>query len=370
MKQTEIWIDQQQTLDQFLASIRDIVAVDTEFVKRRTFFHQPALMQLATADTIALVDLVAPINIERLEQILLDPKVTKVAHGSSEDLLMLRQCFGVVPKGWVDVQIAMGLVFTEPTLSYAGLVERLLGIELEKEEQTSNWLKRPLREDQLSYAARDVAYLIECWQRLQQQLTAKNRLSWFEQDMALFLEQEHDAPGLEFRKYGSPRQIEHDRLPVLRRLFETRNAYARARDIPLSWLASNQDLVFLAQHPRGKRRELVAEFGVKRTRRFQQWLAQARRDAKVDKVEPTASHRLPRSRVDRVVKRLKPVVAELAEELSLSPQVLATSNTLREWTQNFLKDATPPTHQTQWRTRIVAEPVKAALEQHESARNT
>ena len=57
-------------------------------------------MQLATADAIALVDLVAPLNIERLEQILLDPKITKVAHGSSEDLLMLRQCFGVVPRAW------------------------------------------------------------------------------------------------------------------------------------------------------------------------------------------------------------------------------------------------------------------------------
>ena len=151
-------------------------------------------MQLAVPGSIVVVDLLAPLNLSEVERVLADQRVTKVVHGSSEDLELLRRCFGFEVAAWVDLQIAMSLISTEAMISYSGLVERLFGESLPKGKQNSKWLKRPLDADQIAYAAMDVRYLIEIWQQLRLELVRKGRLSWFEEDMRVFLDHAEDRP--------------------------------------------------------------------------------------------------------------------------------------------------------------------------------
>lgn len=360
---SEVWVDTQDRLDQFLSSVDSVVGVDTEFVRRKTFFHEPALLQLAVPGSIAVIDLLAPLNLTGVERMLADSHIAKIAHGSSEDLELLRRCFGFEPSAWMDMQIAMSLLSTEPSISYTNLVERLFNISLPKEEQNSKWLKRPLDKDQIAYSASDVEYLVEIWQMLKSELAKEARLPWFEEDMEVFLTREYEKPGLEFRSIAGAPSLNAKQLQVLRGLCEIRLCYARSRNLPQNWLATDKELMFLASDPGIRKKDMIETFGRKKGERLLHWLQRAIRFGKQDRVVPVDRRLRERNRTIALVAELKPIVTKLAEELSVATQMLATNHMLNQWANQYLINRTVPTHKTKWRSELVAKPVHDKLKQ-------
>jgi len=194
------------------------LAVDTEFMRRNTYYPQVALLQLCGGDEAFLVDPLRIEDLDGLRALLTAPAVTKLLHSCSEDLEVFRCWLGVLPEPLVDTQRAAALLGEAFGLGYRALVERLCGISLDKGETRSDWLRRPLSDSQCHYAALDVTELLPAWRVLRERAEDRGRVAWVleegEEARAALAERERDLHG-RIKGAGrlSPRQTE-----VLRRL--------------------------------------------------------------------------------------------------------------------------------------------------------
>ena len=161
------------------ASLADVVdaiagtdryAIDTEFHRERTYFPALALVQLAWEDRIVLVDPTVPDLTSELTR-LFSLDVEAVFHAAQQDLDVLTHAVGAVPARLFDTQLAGGFVgYGTPSL--VALLSAELGITPPKGDRLTDWLRRPLTDDQCRYAAADVAYLIAVQDRLTAELGA------------------------------------------------------------------------------------------------------------------------------------------------------------------------------------------------------
>ena len=155
------------------------LALDTEFVRTRTFYSNIGLLQIADLDTCYLVDPLRISDWTEFSVLLADSRCCFVIHSCSEDLNLLFTALKVLPARVFDTQLAAAFLNMGYSLSYQSLVSELLGIDVVKDETRSDWLRRPLTDTQISYAAADVNYLLQLQALLEQQLQDKGGLEWF-----------------------------------------------------------------------------------------------------------------------------------------------------------------------------------------------
>ena len=175
------WIDDEAGLADLIAALRAeaLYGIDTEFHRERTYWPQLALVQIGWPGGIALVDPTA-VDIGPLREILSGPG-TCIMHAADQDLEVLERACGVVPSTLFDTQVAAGFLgFSSPSLT--SLAERLLGLRLTKGDRLTDWMQRPLTEGQRTYAAADVAHLLDLHAELVRRLDECDRRSWAEQE--------------------------------------------------------------------------------------------------------------------------------------------------------------------------------------------
>jgi len=173
-----------------------VVAIDTEFVWERTYYPRLGLVQLAWEpegpDDIAVALLDAPaLDLRPLGELLGDPDVVKILHDATQDLTILRREAGGEPTNIFDTQRASGFVALPATLSLQDLLREVMGVEIGKDEQRTDWLRRPLSDAQTAYAAADVRYLPEVRRRLLDRAHTRGRTAWITEEM-----QRYERPGL------------------------------------------------------------------------------------------------------------------------------------------------------------------------------
>jgi ribonuclease D len=152
------------------------VAVDTEFMREKTYFPQLCLIQLATPDHIACIDPLAFGDLGPLKALLHDPAVLKVFHACRQDLeIFLRLMDGSLPEPIFDSQIAAMVCGFGEEVAYETLVNRLAKAKLDKSSRFTDWSRRPLSEAQLAYAAGDVRFLLPARDRLETMLRREQR---------------------------------------------------------------------------------------------------------------------------------------------------------------------------------------------------
>ncbi len=157
-------------------------ALDTEFHRERSYYANVALLQLAWPGRCALIDPLA-VDLEPFGEVLEGPGLA-VLHASTQDLEVLLRACGVVPRRLFDTQLAAGFLgFSTPSLS--SLVERVLDVHLPKASRLTDWLRRPLSDDQLTYAAADVLHLLDLTDALVKELDGTGRLVWAEEECEL-----------------------------------------------------------------------------------------------------------------------------------------------------------------------------------------
>ncbi|HPO24386.1 MAG TPA: ribonuclease D, partial [Arenimonas sp.] len=178
------WIDSPERLEAHFASWsgHKTVALDTEFVREKTYYPQLALVQLGVPGEILLIDPLVPGIPEVLKPWLLNPDICKIIHSPSEDLQAFSRGTGAVPVNIFDTQAAAALCGMGAGLGYQKLIETVTGTVLEKGETRSDWLKRPLTDSQCRYAADDVLYLHQVHELLSEKLQSLNRLHWLQAD--------------------------------------------------------------------------------------------------------------------------------------------------------------------------------------------
>ena len=158
-------------LEEFAAHLRTQprVGLDTEFLRERTYRAQLCLVQLASPSAAACIDPLALRQLAPLADVLGSPTVLKVMHASRQDLEVLLPIAGVTQPVF-DTQIAAGLMGLPAQIGYAEAVRRLLGHELAKSHTRTDWSRRPLSAEQITYALDDVNYLLPLAERLQEEL--------------------------------------------------------------------------------------------------------------------------------------------------------------------------------------------------------
>ena len=138
----------------------NLLGIDTEFIRDKTYYPILSLIQLAVNNKVFIFDCVKKNkNLKILREILNDDKYVKIFHDSEQDIEIINDFFNIDLKNYFDTQLANAFIDTELNISYKNLVSRYLDINIDKEQQTSNWLRRPLNKNQIKYAANDYNWL-------------------------------------------------------------------------------------------------------------------------------------------------------------------------------------------------------------------
>lgn len=343
-----LWITSPEQLEQRRALRPQRIGLDTEFIRERTYWPQLALVQMAVGDEILLIDPLAPGMTQALVPWLEDTGITKIMHSASEDLVAFLHACGCVPRPLFDTQIAAAMAGLAGGMGYQKLVAQITGVELEKGEQRSDWMRRPLSDSQLHYAAADVVHLFALHDHLQAALAERGRTQWQQQDADRLVDGVA-ADQLETWPHLSLRAAQF--LPaaaqrVLLRLLRWRDVQARQSDKPRSWILDNELACSLAKQPPADPAALQAV--LERHPKAPKKLADALWQAVSTPLPDEASMPLAVDNSDRLrapLKRLQQAVAARSAELGLPDGLLASRKVLEAWIEN----GQPPASLTPWR---------------------
>lgn len=168
------------------------IAIDTEFIRNNlTYYPKLSLIQISYGEKSFIVDALVPeIDLSFIKKMMLNQGIIKVFHSCQQDIESLLTVFKCVPTPIFDTQVAaMFCHYYHDFIGYSKVVEQYQGIALDKiKAKNSDWLRRPLSEDQLDYAINDVVYLYDLYQILCNKLEESNRMSWFQEEMELLVD--------------------------------------------------------------------------------------------------------------------------------------------------------------------------------------
>lgn len=339
-----------------------IVALDTEFHRERTYFPRIALVQLAWADQVALIDPLA-VDLGPLAEIL-DGPATTVIHAASQDLEVLLRSCGTVPRVLFDTQIAAGFVgMSTPSLS--SLVEREFGTRLPKGDRLTDWLQRPLTAAQLDYAASDVVYLVELWRRLTEQLDARGRLPWAAAECELLRGRARMSrpPEDAWQRIKEARQLRGSTLNVAKAVAAWREHRAIEVDQPVRFVMADIAVVTIAQRAPTTADQLKSIRGVD-DRHARGETARQLLDAVAEgKAAPVEKRKGPAP--SELSRELRPAVglvsswiSQMARDVELDTTLLATRSDL----ESFLRGDPDSRLATGWRAELVGGPIRRLVE--------
>lgn len=244
-------IDRQDALAAFVAEAAQApwLAVDTEFMRERTYYPRLCLLQVATEERVACIDPIALGDIEPILEVLFDTRIDKVFHAAGQDLEVIYHIAGRVPTPVFDTQIAAALAGFGDQCGYARLVQELVGVELPKVHTRADWARRPLSEAELNYAADDVIYLRAVYLRLLENLRARHRLEWLKDDFTALVDpaRYRPDPHSAWRRVKGWMQLKPRQQQVLLRLARWRELRAMALDRPRRWILKDDVLLDMAR---------------------------------------------------------------------------------------------------------------------------
>lgn len=216
-------------------------AIDTEFERSRTFYLNPALLQIKCDEQVYLVDIAIP----DIAQMVFEPMKGIILHSGSEDLELYHQVTGHKPKRVYDTQVAAALSGYDLHTSYLNLVKDIMDVELDKGMSRSDWLARPLSDAQLQYAVEDIAYLDEFKSVLTEQFTNKGLDGLFNVLMRQMIDQLSEDQHSEklFQKLVKSERLQHQEAQKLWLLLNWRDQVAKARNKPRNWILKPPQMI-------------------------------------------------------------------------------------------------------------------------------
>jgi ribonuclease D len=225
------------------AASSKVLAVDTEFLRERTYRPKLCLIQLATsADDIVAVDPLAISDLTPVAELFKNPSITKILHACSQDLEVIDGAMGCVPSPMFDTQLAASFLGHRMQMGYGALVEAYTGVHLAKAESLTDWSRRPLDPEQLTYAEDDVRYLPGIYEQMIDELTKADRLQIVLPEMQALLDPSHyrHDPMDAYRHLKRATSLTRKQLAVGREACAWRERLAAKRNIPRKWVLSDE----------------------------------------------------------------------------------------------------------------------------------
>ena len=344
----------------------DAVAVDTEFMRRNTFYPQPALLQLNATGHAWLIDPLAIKDLDPLKEWMSKSESIKLLHSCSEDMEVFRHWLGVVPAPLVDTQRIAPLVGEPAGLGYRAIVGRLSGVEIDKGETRSDWLKRPLTESQCHYAALDVLELLPVWGVLLERAEALGRQDWLLRDADDFFSGQEERDREPFRRVKGAGRLSRRSLEVLRQLWEWRESRARDADRPRGWVLDDKACIAIAT-TLPTHTGALAELDVlppavlrKQGDRLLEIVKAAR---EIDESDLPAAAPRPLGGAQRdQLKSAKAQLKVIGESLDIAPEALMAGADLELLVREASGEVVSiPKRWTGWRQELVVEPLRKHL---------
>ncbi len=343
-----------------------VIAVDTEFIRRSTYFPITGLIQISEGDKAVLIDPLAIDEWQPLKALMVNPSVMKVFHACSEDMDVFDRLLGVLPTPFYDTQIGEAYASAQWSLSYVKLIFEYLQIAVDKDETRSDWLQRPLTEAQKRYAALDVVYLAKVYPMQIARLEAKNMLEWVMEDCeSLKWQYQMNAdPEQNWDGVKTAWRLPPAGLTLLRLLFIWRDEQARKEDVPKGQILKDRTLWSLAKimptHHKaiseaeeitGRQHRLYGETVLKKVALVNELSA--------DQYQRPLEIPLP-SQAGELTKAIKSFVRERADALGIAPEAMMKRKLLDPLVRHLF-DGTDIDWQnpalTGWRRKEIVDPV-------------
>ena len=336
-------------------------AIDTEFHRERSYFPRVALIQINNGSEIVLIDPFA-VDPAPLKDLLESP-ATAVLHAASQDLEVFTHWANAMPTKIFDTQLAAGFTGLS-TPSLAALHDRVLHISLPKTSRLTDWLARPLTEDQLDYAASDVLHLLELRDRIVADLESRGRLKWAEDECEQLLQVPRGRrdPDEAWRRIKAVRQLKGASLGAARALASWRENKAADLDQPVRFILSDLALVGIAQ-----RRPKDAE-QLRSVRRVDDRLARGEGGETILRLVAEGAELPPPPRTGAPKREARPDlrpavalvaawVAQLSRELSIDSALLGT----RADIEALVRGDDEARLSIGWRAQLAGEPIRRLM---------
>jgi len=335
--------DEQQLIDvcqQFAQS--DVLAVDTEFVRTRTYYPKLGLLQVCDGRILALIDPVTIDDLSPFWQLMSNANIRKVLHACSEDLEVFLRA-NCKPENMIDSQIMMAFLGHGLSMGYAAMIQHFTEIELDKSESRTNWLKRPLTDKQITYAQADVKFLIQVYPTIVEQLKAKELFVNVLDESQKLINKKFTTIDSD-RLYLSIKQnwrLNRQQLNNLKHLAKWRYQRAQQRDLPLNFVVKETTLMAVAQYAPQNVGVMASIKGIDlldvrhQGKAMLAILRQAANDKEVDYPEIVV-------RLDQypgykgMYKKIKTFIAEVAEQAGLSSDILASKKQINQYLSCYL----------------------------------
>ncbi len=247
----EHYVETPEQLEALCKTIRTSswLALDTEFMREKTYYPKLCLLQVCDGNVAACVDPLRLKTLTPLLEIIMDPAIRKIFHAGRQDLEIFHHLWGHLPAPVFDTQLSASLLGLGEQVGYANLVQQILGVELSKAHTRADWSKRPLQEGQLRYALDDVVYLGEMYLEIERRLTSLGRNHWMEEEFRLLADSDTytQAPNDAWRKIRGIQRMKRSQLVVLQALAAWRENQAIKMNRPRRWLVKDEVLVELAR---------------------------------------------------------------------------------------------------------------------------
>ncbi len=340
------------------------VALDTEFLREKTYYPKFCLLQIATLDWVACVDPIALTNLDELLEVLYRPTLLKVFHSCRQDLEIFFQLKGSVPQPIFDTQLAAPLMGFQDNTGYAMLVSSFLNINLNKAYTRTDWSVRPLSAEQLNYAAEDVIYLGQIYQKMSKKLTELGRLNWLKDDFEHLVDPElyQSDPENAWLKIRGKNKLTGKQLSIVQTISIWREQTARHENRPRNWLMRDDMMIELAKLQPDSLESLTAIRGMpeKIVYRFGKTIIQLVNEAKQRPPKPLnekdkAFKKSPEQ--ECIMDLLAAIVRLRANQNQLNPSILATRKDL----EDLLNDPPEGALLTGWRKTMVGNELLALL---------
>ncbi|WP_113906466.1 ribonuclease D [Aliidiomarina celeris] len=352
------------------------LALDTEFVRTKTFYAELGLVQLWSAEQWVLVDPLNGVDLSPLWALLARNDVLTVMHAAGEDLEIIghyRQFAAQAPARMFDTQIAWAFLHEGNQIGYAGLVEKLCGVTLDKSQSRTDWLARPLSQAQLDYAAADALYLAKMFPQIKQDIEQSPLYAFFQQECAFQIEKRSRVinPDYAWREVGGFAHMKGVQRAIMAELAKWRMTTAQRENIALPFLLKEPVMTDIALRQPSSVHELSKIEGI-----HPRVLRQRGKDivAAIErgKAWPEAEWPLAIPRLDdhpaykKWFKDAKALIAERAKSHNLAPTLLGSRKQINEvfiWSQytaNAVKqEVSQPELLSSWRHEVAGRELEA-----------
>ena len=336
----------------------DFVTIDTEFIRETTFWPVLCLIQLASPDTTALIDPLAPgLDLAPFFKLMKDATTVKVFHAARQDIEIVFHLGGFIPHPVFDTQVAAMVCGFGDSVSYDQLVQKITGTRLDKSSRFTDWRHRPLSDKQLEYALADVTYLIDVYKHLSEQLKREDRAHWLNEEMSLLTAIETYNPHPEDAwKRLKMRVKKPQELAILQAIAAWREREARERDVPRGRVIKDDALFEIAQQAPASTEALgrlrTIPKGWERSSTATALLAVVNSALQIPKEDlpKLPKHFQQPEGTSAATELLKVFLKLVAEEYGVAPKVLASSDDIEKIAAKG-EEATVPAMQG-WRREV------------------